>query len=83
MLLLEREELLFLIRPEPLLLLLRVLALDDDAAGGGGEERLLEALDGEELEERLLRVGATERVRVGAELDARLRVGIGREVVRA
>lgn len=79
MLLLERDELLLLIRPE---LLLLDLELDEDTDGGGGDEdRLLEALEGAELEERL-RVGAAEGERVGAELDARLRVGIGREVVR-
>jgi hypothetical protein len=79
LLLLERDELLLLIRPE---LLLLDLELDEDTDGGGGaEDRLLEALEGVELEERL-RVGAAERERVGAELDARLRVCIGREVVR-
>ena len=73
-LLLEREELLFLMRPE-LLLLLRLLELDD-AAGGGDEDLLLEALEGAGLEERVL-VGVAERVRVGEGLMSACELALG------
>jgi hypothetical protein len=68
-------------RPPELLLLRELDDLDTD--GDGEEDRVLEALDGEGLEDRLLRVGVTVRVRLEVELETRLREGVGREVVRA